>query len=154
MSNTFFSTREIEGRSKWFELNKREILLGKKAVVFTLDEFDGVDFFMTAYTTNTRSIGEIKTVHRPYSKYPNFQIDYSKAKGVQEKAKAENSIPYVVGFFDDCTIVWDISNIDLEERRYIQYCTSTTADYQKGKKKKEEVWLLKEEAIYTGKTFN
>lgn len=147
--NDFFNTRESEGRYNWLLVNIRDILRGKKCILFTDDPFCTYDFEMTAWTSSvTTSYGEIKTVHRDYALYPNFQIDYWKLKHLQEKCTKDNRIAYVVGFFTDCLLVWDITKIDLEERRYTQFCTSTTADYEKGKQEKEEVWLVKEEAIY------
>ena len=148
--DTFFITREFEGRADWININIRDILRGKKIIVFTQDDYDGVDFFMTAFTNSlaTTSVGEIKTIHRNYTKYENFQIDYKKLKNLQDTAKLDNRIPYLVCFFDDYTIVWDITNINLEERKYNRYCTSTTANYEKGKREKEEVWLTKEESIW------
>lgn len=148
--DTFYTTREYEGRKKWLDINMNDVLRGKKNIVFTLDDFDTVDFLMTAFTGNkaTTSIGEIKTIHRNYTKYDNFQIDYKKMKNLQDKAKNGGDIPYLVVFFDDYTVVWDITDIDLESRKYNQYCTSTTANYQKGRREKEEVWLVKEESIW------
>lgn len=148
--DAFFTTREFEGRIKWMNINIRDILSGRKTIAFTADDYDGVDFFMTAFTDSimTASVGEIKTIHRNYTKYDNFQIDYKKLKNLQDVVKIDNRIPYLVCFFDDYTIVWDITDINLEERRYNQYCTSTTADYEKGKREKEEVWLTKEESIW------
>ena len=147
---TFFATREIEGRKKWLELNLSDILNGKKTVHFTDDPFCPYDFDMTA--TTTLSYGEIKTVHRNYNKYPDFQIDYIKVKTLQDISIKDSRRSYVVGFFDDETIVWDVTDMNLEERKYNQFCTSTTANYSKGKKEKEEIWLKKEEAIYPRKT--
>ena len=144
--NTFFTTREIEGRYEWITLNMKDILSGKKTIHYTEDPFEVYDFDMTASTA--LSYGEIKTVHRDYTKFPNFQIDYKKLKSLQSLAKQDGRIPYLVCFFDDYTIVWDISGIDLEERMYTTFCTSTTADYTKGKREKEEVWLTIEEAIW------
>ena len=147
--DTFFTEREIEGRREWIDLNMRDVLLGKKTIHFTDDPYEAYDFDMTASTTY--SYGEIKTIHRDYSKYPNFQIDYRKLKTLQDKAREDNRVPYLVCFFDDVDVVWNISSIDLESRKYNQFCTSTTAEYTKGKKEKEEVWLTIEEAIYKNK---
>lgn len=144
--DTFFNAREIEGRKEWLELNLLDILRGNKTIHFTDNPYELFDFDMTASTV--LSYGEIKTVHRPYTKYPNFQIDYNKLKNLQVISKQMDRVPYLVCFFEDYTIVWDITSIDLEERKYSQFCTSTTADYSKGKRKKEEVWLTIDEAIY------
>lgn len=150
--DNFFTTREIEGRHEWLNLNMRDVLSGRKTIHFTTNPYELYDFDMTASTTF--SYGEIKTVHRDYFKYPNFQIDYKKLKALQELAKQDGRIPYLVCFFDDYTIVWSIADIDLEGRKYSQFCTSTTADYEKGKREKDEVWLTIDEAIYKEKKFN
>jgi len=147
--NTFFNDREMEGRYAWMMLNMKDILRGKKRIDFTLDPFCTFDFEMTAWTSSvTTSYGEIKTIHRDYTKYDNFMFDYMKGKRLQNKAREDNRKAYVVGFFDDYTLVWDITEMNLEERKYTQFCTTTTANYEKGKEEKEEIWLTKEEAIY------
>ena len=145
--NTFFNTREIEGRYKWITLNMKDVLSGKKTIHYTEDPFEVYDFDMTASTV--LSYGEIKTVHRNYADYKNFQIDYKKVKSLQTRAQKDGRVPYLVCFFDDYTIVWDVSGIDLEERKYIKSCTSTTADYGKSKRDKDEVWLTIGEAIWS-----
>ena len=71
--DNFFTTREIEGRHEWLNLNMRDVLSGRKTIHFTTNPYELYDFDMTASTTF--SYGEIKTVHRDYFKYPNFQID-------------------------------------------------------------------------------
>lgn len=154
MKNDFFGTREYEGRMLWFELNRYDVLSGKKCIQFTQDEGCRYDFLMTAWTTSAKSVGEIKTVHRDYYKYPNFQIDYLKVKILQDTAREHGRKAYVVGFFTDFTIVWDVTDMDLEPRRYKRFCTATTNNYCKGKKEKEEVWLTIDEAIYKEKKFN
>ena len=137
-----FEQREDEGRIKWLCLNLNDILRGKKCVLFTQDPYAVFDFEMTAYTTNILSYGEIKTVHRNYTNYSNFQIDYNKLKSLKDACKPENRTPYLVVFFTDYTMVWDLTDIDLEERKYTKNCTSTTAEnYTKAKKEKVEVWL-------------
>lgn len=152
MNTGFFDARENEGRHLWLNLNERDILSGKKTIHFTENPFKVYDFDMTASTV--LSYGEIKTVHRDYIKFPNFQIDYKKLKALQDLSKQDGRVPYLVGFFNDYTIVWDITDINLEERKYNQFCTSTTAEYAKGKREKEEVWLTIDEAIYKEKRFN
>lgn len=137
-----FEQREDEGRIKWLLLNLNDILRGNKCVLFTRNPYAVFDFEMTAYTTNILSYGEIKTVHRNYTNYSNFQIDYNKLKSLKDACKSENRTPYLVVFFTDYTMVWDLTDIDLEERKYTCNCTSTTAEnYTKGKREKVEVWL-------------
>lgn len=137
-----FEERENEGRIKWLSLNLNDILRGNKCVHFTRNPYAAYDFEMTAYTTEILSYGEIKTIHRNYTDYENFQIDYKKLKTLQDKAKEDNRTPYLVCFFNDWTLVWNIEDINLEERKYTKNCTSTTAEnYTKAKKEKVEVWL-------------
>ena len=150
----FFNKREIEGRNKWLTINLKDILLGKKCILFTTGACT-YDFEMTAWTTTvTASYGEIKTVHRNFTQYPNFMIDYKKVKRLQDRAIKDGRLAYVVGFFEDYDLVWDVTNMDLEGRKYTQYCTSTTADYQKGKQEKEEIYLNFDEAIYKEEIIN
>lgn len=151
-----FTEKEFEGREKWLKMNYNDIINGKKVVQFTSNAFDRADFYMTAYTKTKEekiSVGEIKNINRDYEQYPNFQIDYSKIKEIKDIAEKEDRIPYLVAYFTDYSIVWDLARIpDIENRKYKQYCTSTTAvNYNKGKKEKEEIWLTKEEAIYVRK---
>lgn len=144
-----FEEREIEGRGKWLKMNYNAVLLGKKIIQFTEDKFNPVDFYMTAGTKT--SVGDIKTLHRDYMQYPDFQIDYIKLKEIKDRA-TDGRIPYLVVFFNDYHIVWDLSKIDIEERKHIVNCTATTAqNYNKGKKEKEEVCLTMQEAIYVRK---
>ena len=152
MACTFFENREYEGRYEWLSLNMKDIIKGKKTIHFTENPYEVYDFDMTA--TTTYSYGEIKTIHRDYTKYPNFQIDYKKLKALQYRAEKDDRIPYLVCFFDDYTIVWNVADINLEERKYNQFCTSTTAEYTHAKKEKDEVWLTIDEAIYKEKKFN
>lgn len=155
--DNFFSNREMEGRYEWFLIIAKDVLQGKRTIHYTEDPYEVYDFDMTAHTSATvLSYGEIKTVHRPYTKFDTFQIDYNKLKALQDLAKENGRVPYLVCFFDDWDVVWDVSDIDLEDRRYTTYCTSTTADYQKGKREKEEVWLsiAEDAAIYKRKKFN
>lgn len=102
---------------------------------------------MTAGTIT--SVGEIKDVHRPYIKYPNFMIDIQKIRKLHEIAKKDGRIPYLVVFFSDSYGVWDISKIDYETRVETRPCTSTTAqNYTKGKRDKDETYFYNNEAIY------
>lgn len=149
MNTTFFNTREHEGRYKWLSLNMRDILDGKKTIHYTSGDYDPYDFEMTA--TTVLSYGEIKTIHRNYEDYENFQIDYAKLKTLQDAAKKDSRIPYLVVFFNDWNIVWNIEDIDLEERKYTRNCTATTANYEKGKKEKEQVYVTITEAIWKKK---
>lgn len=152
MTNAF-EAREDEGRVLWLTINLKDITRGRKTIHFTEDQFEVYDFDMTASTR--LSYGEIKTIHRPYTKYVNFQIDYNKLHSLKELALQDNRTPYLVCFFDDYNIVWDITDIDLEARKYTTYCTSTTAEnYEKGKREKTEVWLTKEEAIWSAPTIS
>lgn len=147
---TKFLERELEGRSKWQKVNEYDVLTGKKVIQFTKDTFDPVDFYMTAGTKT--SVGEIKTIHRNYMQYPDFQIDYKKLKEIKDKAKDDERLPYLVVFFDDYTMVWDLSKIDIEERKHMVNCTATTAqNYNKGVKEKMEVCLTMQEAIFVRK---
>lgn len=149
MANAFFNDREMEGRKRWVEINLHEMLRGEKTIHFTTDPYELFDFDMTASTV--LSYGEIKTVHRDYARYPNFQIDYGKLRNLQDMARQMGRVPYLVCFFDDVDVVWDISGIDLESRRYKAWCTSTTADYGKARREKDEVWLTIDEAIWSHK---
>ena len=148
--NNAFTAREDEGRYKWLTININNILKGKTTIHYTEDPYEVYDFDMTA---NSLSYGEIKTIHRDYTKYMNFQIDYNKLHALKQLSQENDRTPYLVCFFDDYNIVWDLTDIDLEERKYTTYCTSTTAEnYEKGKREKVEVWLTREEAIWSSPT--
>lgn len=150
--NNAFTAREDEGRYKWLTININNILKGKTTIHFTEDPYEVYDFDMTA---NSLSYGEIKTLHRDYDDYENFQIDYKKLHSLKQLAQENDRTPYLVCFFNDYNIVWDLTDIDLEARKYIKNCTSTTVEgYQKGKVPKEEVWLTKEEAIWSTPTIS
>ena len=150
-----FENRENGGRVKWLQLNMKDVVSGKKTIAFTYDPYAPIDFLMTALTNVSgylESMGEIKDIHRDYTKYNNFQIDYHKLQNLKARAEEDAKVPYLVCFFTDYCIVWDLTDIDLEERKYTTLCTSTTAEnYNKGSREKEEVWLDKSEALWTRK---
>lgn len=145
--DTFFDRREAEGRIAYLNLNIRDIVKGRKTIHFTEDPLEVYDFEQTAWTTSVESYGEIKTVHRPFRHYDDFQIDYKKAKNLQILSQAEDRRGYIVGFFTECVVVWDITEMDLESRARDVLCTSTTADYGK-KRIKTEIGLTEKDAIY------
>lgn len=145
-----FEKREAEGRFQMLSLVMMDILRGDRAITFTpITEHH--DFDMTSFTPTIRtSKGEIKCIHRNYDDYPNFQIDYAKVRDLKVNAGKEGKTPYLICFFNDCSICWDLTNIDLDGRVYKQMCTRSTAtDYSRGAVEKEEVWLTKEEAIWS-----
>ena len=145
--DTFFDTREAEGRIAYLNLNLADIVKGKKTIHFTEDKYEVYDFEQTAWTTSVESYGEIKTVHRPFRDYNDFQIDYNKVKKLQTLSRTEGRRGYIVGFFRECAVVWDITDMDLEGRRRDVNCTVTTADYGK-KRVKTEIGLTEKDAIY------
>lgn len=145
--DTFFDTREAEGRIAYLNLNLADIVKGKKTIHFTEDKYEVYDFEQTAWTTSVESYGEIKTVHRPFRDYNDFQIDYNKVKKLQTLSQTEGRRGYIVGFFRECAVVWDITDMDLEGRRRDVNCTVTTADYGK-KRVKTEIGLTEKDAIY------
>lgn len=141
-----FNRRENQGRLKWLNLNIKDILSGKKTIAFTQDPYCSYDMAMTS---TTLFYGEIKDIHRSYSKYPNFQIDAMKIKKLEAACVEEDRRPLLIAFFEDYTIVWDTSKVDWTERVKPVECTSTTAsNYTHGQKTKLETSFLKEEAIY------
>lgn len=141
-----FNKRENEGRLKWLNLNINDILNGKKVIAFTEDKYCPYDMAMTS---TTLSYGEIKDVHRAYSKYPDFMIDAAKIKKLEEACMEEDRTPLLIAFFDDCTIVWDTSKVDWTTRVKPVECTCTTAsNYTHGQKTKLETRFTINEAIY------
>ena len=148
-----FDEAENLGRGKFERLCSAGIMSGERIVDFTTDPYCFYDFAMTSKTGT--SIGEIKNLDRPYTKYPNFQIDLPKLRRLLEEANRQNCTPLLVVFFSDCTLVWDISTLEdeIEDRAKKVWCTTTTADnYNRGTKEKTETFLYSNETLWSGTT--
>lgn len=140
-----FTEAEIKGRKKLFDLYLNKILRGQVNITFSEDPGCRHDFLMDKLN-GEKIIGEIKNINRPFSKFPNFQIDYDKCEHVLSEGKKQGRTPIVIGFFTDCTMVWDLTDIPFEERRRLVECTATTAvDYGKKKKLKDQTYLYNNE---------
>lgn len=108
-------------------------------IVFTTDKMDKVDFYATGLTFNHSGdtyVGEIKNYddpnyHRSFKKFKNYMIDYWKLSYLITIAKAEGRTPLLIVYFDDYTIVWDISNIDIDSRRKWDWVNKDGQDYGK-----------------------
>ena len=84
-----------------------------------------IDFFATGITLSNSgetSVGEIKNYDDPehprnFYDYDDYMIDWLKLAKLRAIAKANNSRALLVVFFNDYTIVWDITDIDIDSRR-------------------------------------
>ncbi len=146
--NDGYQLAELRGRNKY---SKR---LGKgQVIVFTVQKYDGIDFFSTGNTLSNSGItyvGEIKNYDdpnnpRPFKKYKNYMIDWSKLANLRAEALRRNSIPLLVVFFEDYTIVWDITNIDIDSRRKWEWVNKDGQNY--GKKEYQLMTYLYEKEI-------
>ena len=137
---------ELEGRLKFLHLVEGSIATGKRKVEFAPIE-EKHDAMMTAETI---SIVEIKNITRPYTKYKDFMIDLNKVVYLQDRGKEEGRIPYLVCFFTDCIIIWDLTSIPAKERQEEVSCTrSCRLGYRHGQTPKTETFLKREEAVWT-----
>ena len=153
MTMNNFTEAENKGREKMKTLCKEGVERGTRKIEFTEDRYCPYDLSMTSKTGT--SVGEIKNLERPYSQYPNFQIDLSKLRNLLRAAEEKDSTPLLFAFFTDCTLVWDISTLSdkIEERAKTVWCTNTTADrYNRGHREKTETFLYSDETLWSGGT--
>ena len=143
-----YQEAEIRGRDK-----AKKLLSPKLRIEFTEPRFDGVDFYATALTSETKTyVGEIKNYkeERKFVKFPNYMIDYGKVAKLKAIAEAEGRVPLVISFFGDCTVIWDVTSIDIDSRREWRWVNKDGQHY--GKKEWALVtYLERDEALWIGK---
>lgn len=89
----------------------------------TTGKFDRQDERCTGLT-GEKYLVEIKCYSdpshpRPYSKFPDYQIDYEKIENLCDDAQKEDRIPLLFVKFDDCEIVWKPQKDVKTEWRYV-----------------------------------
>ena len=143
-----YQLAELRGRTKYSKrFGKRQI------IVFTANQYDGIDFFSTGNTLSNSGItyvGEIKNYDdpnhpRPFKMYENYMIDWSKLANLRAEAISKNSIPLLVVFFEDYTVVWDLRDIDIDSRRRWEFVNKDGQNY--GKKECQLMTYLYEKEI-------
>lgn len=143
--NEIIKIKEDIGRIKTFNL-----FSGNTSMTFTENQFCPYDFTMTGNTKGKMYLGEIKAYTdknniRPYSKFPNYQIDYSKLEKVEETAKSLNHIPILVVHFSDCTIVWRLDKVDWKSTSKSVLTNDKGYSYGTSKTITKQAFLYKED---------
>lgn len=142
MSN-FFQERENEGR------NKFEKMFQGYTYTFTEEPYERYDAFLQGKNQDYDYVVEIKNVHRDFKKYDDFTVDSSKIESIKSVAKEKDTHALLCGFFDDYTVVWDVTYLEPEVSD--MWCTSTTADYEHGSRLKKMAHLTENNATYIKK---
>lgn len=137
--------RQAFKESRWYAENiERE-----EGTTYT---YDRADVRCTGKTGETYIV-EVKNYNdpqhpRPYSKYPDYQIDWDKVDDLARRANEEGRTPLLYVNFDDCEILWEIDWETLRKR--IEWKTTNEKGYAYGKDKRMTIQthLTKEEAIW------
>lgn len=93
----------------------------------------------TGLTRGETLVVEIKDIRRPYTKHDKdgtdrgFLIDYDKLAYIEEVAKTEGRIPWVVAYFTDCVIIWNLFNTDWRKRGEMKDVNKEGINYGKEK---------------------
>lgn len=141
--NSNHQQAEKIGRKKYMDM------YGEKNIIeFSTYDYERWDFKQTAMTPSlTTAVGDIKNVNRDYAKYIHdgidggFLIDFDKCRAVKKEAKNDfRPSGLIVGFFNDLTIIWDIMQINWEERGAWRKVNKDGQDY--GEKEWEYVTFL------------
>ncbi len=123
-------------------------------IVFTIDQFNAIDFYATASTLYgiVTIVGEIKNYDnpdhpRPFTKFDNYMIDYGKLRNLKARAKALNAIPLLIVFFDDYTILWDLTEIDTDSRTSWEWVNKDGQNYGCEEELQEMTYLYESEIL-------
>lgn len=125
----------------------------RQHILFTMGRYEGVDFFSTGITESNSGktyVGEIKNYDNPnhprnFKDYDDYMIDWSKLLLLKATARGRNSIPLLVVFFNDYTIVWDLTEIDIDSRRELRTVNKDGQNY--GEKETQLMTYLYENEI-------
>ena len=134
--------------------NKTSQRFGQRLqIVYTVDRHNPIDFYATGITleySGVTYVVEIKNYDdpehpRPFTKFSNYMIDWSKLSTLKAEAKGKGRRPLLIVYFDDWTIIWDITDIDIDSRREWRYVNKDGQNY--GKKEWTYVTYLYQEDI-------
>ncbi len=125
-----FEKSEQEGRELFKKLANQ---LNLQIIHFT-EHYDCYDVLFVS--GGTEWIGEIKKRECNSNKYPNYILEKKKVDSIKSTFPSKK-IMYI-NFFDDTTLMWDITNIN--QKVYTKYLPKTTAG--KKIKIKKEYYLL------------
>lgn len=123
-------------------------------IYFTQGEYDKVDFFATSRTLTGREyVGEIKNYEeeRSFHKFENYMIDYWKLSFLKTVASARGLIPVLIVYFSDCTVLWDLTNLDIDSRREWRWVNKDGQNYGKQKEYALQTYLYEDEARWIRK---
>lgn len=134
------------------------VLSPKLLIDFTRGEHDVVDFFATALTcTASTFVGEIKDLlekgyERSLRKYENYMIDWAKINLMREIARNDGRRAILIVFFTDYTVIWDVTDMDVDSRRKWRWVNKDGQNYGKRKEWQLMTFLYENEAIWIKRT--
>lgn len=126
-------------------------------ITYTSGIFDRTDFTATATTDPTRTyVGDIKAytdpLHpRPYTKFPNYQIDYDKLEEIESRARDTSALPLLVVYFSDCLMIWRLDEFNWREGADYRWVNKDGRRYGMEKEWRLQAFLDESQAKYVDK---
>jgi hypothetical protein len=142
---TQYELKENRGRTKFNDLCNE--LTFCKVLKFAKNKYTRWDVAFTFKEHNI--IGEIKYRNNTINKYPDYILEVEKLVVMRELTKEKDVLIFYINHFNDGnTLIWNITDIDLDEIEiFQQWCQINDWDTDE-KKLKDIILLKKEDAIY------
>lgn len=100
-----YEIAEEQGRKQFEQFAKRE----KLEIIHFTPHYEHYDVLFIS--GGTEWLGEVKIRHCRASKYPNYILEKSKVENIKSNFP-DKKIMYI-NFFEDVTLCWDITNLNL-----------------------------------------
>lgn len=140
-----FKSKDEQGKDIFFQYcNKRQWCRFNKKSIAEYTEWD-----VSYYSGETKVIGEIKLRDNNMNDYPDWILEWNKLSKLKIKQEAhEGSVIQYINIFNDGNIlIWDITDLDLNDERFkMKYLRRTTMS-KSGGKDKLIIGLRPDEAI-------
>lgn len=143
---------ELKQRTKLKELIEDT----EYVVAFSINDCDRTDGFIMSYdndkryTIETKWYGDIKNL-RYSDKFKDYMIDYDKLKNLTELSKTHNSKPFLICFFSNELVVWDLNKTNWDSTGEWRWVNKEGLNYGKEKEYSFMAFLKLEDAIYRNK---
>lgn len=127
---------------------------GMYHIEWTTTDTCEVDLYATANTRHDRTyVGDVKAyideAHpRRFDKFPNYMIDYQKLRHITDIAIAEDRIPVLIVYFEECVVVWNLFKSDWENNTEMRWVNKDGQHYGEKKEFQKMAYLNKSEAVY------
>lgn len=120
----------------------------KYNIKFTNGKFCRYDFTATDIENPSNTfVGEVKCYHknpRPYTKYPDYQIDYDKLESICKAADEQGAQPVLIVYFSDIAVLWNLNNFDWRSTKKWKNVNKDGQNWGKEKERALQVYLRKE----------